>query len=579
MSECEECQVPILDGSREDYFRLRYAIDDKETWSLASSRIGNAIAMTEDANFRQTWADKFSAIIRNFYFIPGGRIIRNAGLAQGMLINCFVLGVDDNRQSIGQLFHDVFVVSTTGGGIGTNYSDLRPKGDEIKGKGGHSSGPVSFMKVDDEICSTVEIGGQRRAARIGILSCEHPDIELFINTKVKEGELSHFNVSVGITNDFIKAVKKNKDWELKFRNTVYKVIKARALWDMMVKSAWECADPGFINLDNIKDMNPTYYCEDIEACNPCGEIILPRYGSCCLGSINLSNMYNPITNNVHWTRLKDTITTAVRFLDNVLDTTYYPLEDIELVSKSSRRIGLGIMGLHYLLLKIGIKRYGSDESLEFMDNLFNHFRDYAYLASIELAKEKGAFQKFDVVKYMEGMFAKGLPRRVSSKLKQYGIRNGAILSMPPTGTTSLVAGVSSGIEPIFSPIHTRKYNTGKKDDKVVMKEKLDVDRLFLQFIKEGKDTSHFVGASDITPSEHMEVQATCQKYVDNSISKTINMKKDYSKEKLSELLLEHLPHIKGTTLYRESCKGMEVLTPVDHTKMKKEEIIAIAEKK
>jgi ribonucleoside-diphosphate reductase alpha chain len=347
---------------------------------------------------------------------------------------------------------------------------------------------------------------------------------------------------------------------------------------MMINNAWKCADPGFVNLDYMRRMNPTYYYEDIEAPNPCAELPLPRNGCCDLGSINLSNMYNPITNSVHWTRLKDTIYTAVRFLDNVLDVTYYPLDEIELVAKASRRIGLGIMGLHYLLLKMGIKRYGSDESLEFMDDLFNKFRDYAYLASIELAGERGAFQNFDMQKYLEGEFAQGLPRRVLSKLKQHGIRNGAVVSMPPTGTTSLIAGVSSGIEPIFSPVHKRKYNVGIKDDKPVMKERLEVDRLFLQYIKEDKDTSHFVGAYDITPEEHMMVQATCQKYVDNSISKTINMRKDYPKEKLSELLLEHLPHIKGTTLYREGCKGMEIYTPVDHTKLSKEEIINIAEK-
>jgi ribonucleoside-diphosphate reductase alpha chain len=362
-------------------------------------------------------------------------------------------------------------------------------------------------------------------------------------------------------------------WSLKFGNKEDKGIRARELWDMMVESAWKCGDPGFVNLDNIRDMNPTYYCETIEATNPCGEIILPRYGSCCLGSINLNEMYCERTNSVDWDRLKETINVAVRFLDDVLDVTYYPLPEIELTSTASRRIGLGIMGLHYLLLKMGIKKYGSDESLEVMDDLFNKFRDYAYLASIELAKEKGAFGKFDLQKYLEGEFAKGLPRRVISKLKKVGIRNGAVLSMPPTGTTSLVAGVSSGIESIFAPVHIRKYNSGSKNGKPVMKDSYEVDRLFKQFVEEDKDTSHFVGAYEVTPDEHMEVQATCQKYVDNSISKTINMKHNYSKEQLSELLLEHLPHIKGTTLYREGCKGTEILTPIDHTKMSKEKIL------
>lgn len=529
--------------------------------------------MAEDAKDQAKWAEKFASVMRTFRFIPGGRVIRNAGRKKGMMINCFVLGVDDYTKSIGDLYGEAFEVSSTGGGVGINWSRIRPDGDTIQGKGGKASGPVSFMYALDGIAQTVESGGQRRAAFIAILSCEHPEIEKFIKTKVVDGKLSHFNISVGITNEFIRAVKKNKNWSLRFGTKEYKVVKARELWNMMVESAWKCGDPGFVNLDNIRDMNPTSYCEEIEATNPCGEIILPRYGSCCLGSVNLSEMYCERTNSVDWERLKDTITTAVRFLDDVLDVTHYPLPQIEITSTSSRRIGLGIMGLHYLLLKMGIKRYGSDESLEVMDDLFNKFRDYAYLASIELAKEKGAFSKFDLHRYLEGDFAKRLPHRVLAKLKKHGIRNGAVLSMPPTGTTSLVAGVSSGIEAIFAPVHKRMFNAGSKDGKPVMKSTLEVDRLYRQFLESGKDTSHFLGAYDITPYEHMEVQATCQKYVDNSISKTINMGSKFPVEKLSELLLEHLPSIKGTTLYRQGSKGQEILIPVDHTKMTKEQIL------
>jgi ribonucleoside-diphosphate reductase alpha chain len=572
--ECEECEIG-LGGTREEIFKLRYAINKDETWDEASVRVGNVVSMAEVDEVRKEWASRFTEIIKNMYFIPGGRILRNAGRKKGMLINCYILGVDDNRESIGQLWNDFFVVSGTGGGVGTNWSDVRPIGDSVMGAGGVSSGVLSFMKVKDSVAEVVKIGGSRRAAGLDLLGCRHPEIFSFIEAKVKEGELANSNISVGVTHDFIRAIKKNKEWDLRFGNKNYKTIKARKLWDFIIHNAWTCGDPGLVNLDNMVNLNPTYYFETVEAPNPCGEVPAPRNGCCDLGSINLSELYNVVTNSVNWTRLKETIFTAVRFLDNVLDITYYPLKKIEVVSISTRRIGMGVMGLHYLLLKMGIKNYGSDESLEFMDELFNKIRDYAYLASIELAQEKGTFEKFDMDKYMEGAFVKTLPRRVTSKLKKYGIRNGAILSMPPTGTTALVAGVSQGLEAIFSPVYKRKFNVEDKHGKSKVKEVLEVGNLCREFVREGKDTSHFIGAYQISPWEHMEVQTTCQKYVDNSISKTINMRKDFPKEELSELLLEHLPEIKGTTLYREGSKGMEILVPVDHSKMRGEEILKI----
>jgi ribonucleoside-diphosphate reductase alpha chain len=574
MKNCEECDIG-LGGTQEEIFKLRYAFDETETWKGLSERVGGVISLAEPEEVRGEWAARFIETINNMYFIPAGRIIKNAGRKKGMLINCYVLGVDDNRESIGLLWNEFFVLSGTGGGVGTNWSNVRPIGDAVKGAGGVSSGVMSFVKVKNVVAGTVKIGGQRRAAGLDLLRCDHPEIFDFIKAKVKEGELENSNISVGITNEFIDAVKKNKDWHLRFGNKIYKTVKAKKLWDFIISNAWKCGDPGLVNLDNMTGSNPTYYCETIEAPNPCGEVPLSRYTCCDLGSINLSEHYNPVTNNVNWTRLNDTICTAVRFLDNVLDVTCYPLKQIEMASLSTRKIGLGVMGLHYLLLKMGIKDYGSDESLEFMDELFNKIRDYAYLASIDLAKEKGAFEKFDMQKYLKGTFVKTLPRRVTSKLKEYGIRNGAVLSMPPTGTTSLVAGVSQGLESIFAPVYKRKFNAGEKDGKTKMREILVVDNLFRQFVSEGKDTSHFIGAYQISPWEHMEVQTTCQKYVDNSISKTINMRRDFPKKDLSKLLLEHLPEIKGTTLYREGCKGTEILVPVDHTKMTKEEILNI----
>jgi ribonucleoside-diphosphate reductase alpha chain len=576
-ARCEECEAPLL-GSREEIFNLRYAMTDSETWPEACDRTAKAVAAAENGGGSDEVAASFSEVMRNFYFIPGGRIVRNAGRKKGMMINCFVLPVDDNIESIGTLYKEALIVSATGGGVGVNFSNLRPDGEAIIGKGGFSSGAVSFIEALDAIAETVESGGQRRAAFIGILRCNHPEIYKFIQAKVEEHKLGHFNISVGLTNEFLKAVKKNKPWELKFGNKVYDTVQARDLWDMLIHNAYTCGDPGMVNLDNLVNLNPLWYCEEILSTNPCGEIPLPGYGSCDLGSINLSEMYDPLTNGVNWNRLEEVVNIAVRLLDDVLDVTYYPLKDIELVTTASRRIGLGVMGLHYLLLKMGIERYGSDESLKFMDELFFKMRDFAYLASIKLAEEKGPFQKFDMTKYLEGAFAKTLPRRVTRELKKHGIRNGALLSMPPTGTTSIVAGVSPSLEPIFSPIFKRKFNVRKENGAKDMKEAVEVDPLFLEFTEQGRDTSHFVGAYEIGPELHMEVQTTIQKYVDNSISKTINMRKDYPQENLSELLLEHAPEIKGTTLYREGCKGLEILTVVDHTNLTREDILKMSQK-
>jgi ribonucleoside-diphosphate reductase alpha chain len=570
MPSCSDidCQVEItdsaaLEGYRNEIFKLRYAYTPDETWAQACERTANFVGVAENGSEdRERWVNSFAEIIRKFWFIPGGRIMRNAGRKHGMMINCFGLGVDDNTKSIGQLFDEVFNVSSSGGGVGINFSNLRPKGDPIMGKGGFSSGAVSFMGVVDSIAQTVESGGQRRAALMGILRCDHPEIFEFINGKLTEGKLSHFNISVGITDEFLKAVKKNKDFDLKFGNKVYKTIKARELWDLIVHNAWTCAEPGLINLDNLKNFNPLSYCEDINTTNPCGELPLPRYGACCLGSINLSEMYNKNKNEVDWIKLKNVIEIAVRFLDDVIDVTIYPVKDIELTATASRRIGLGVMGLHYLLLKLGIKRYGSDESLEFIDSLMSKIRDYAYLASINLAKEKGPFQKFDKARYMEGLFVKGLPHRVRRELEKYGIRNGAVLSIPPTGTTSIVAGVSSGLEPIFAPVYKRKYNSASKEGGKVIKEVEEYDVLYKEFKDNGKDVSHFVGANDISPWEHMQVQCTAQKYVDSAISKTINMKNDFPEQELGELLLENLPYIKGVTLYRDGSRGEAPLTLV-----------------
>jgi ribonucleoside-diphosphate reductase alpha chain len=577
---CEECsdisthlsEHRDLKGLRDNIFKLRYAANDRELWSQCSERVAAAISSIEPNGKRQKWFNDFFTVLRDFHFIPGGRILRNAGKNKGMLLNCFGLGVEDNIDSIGQLIKDALVISKYGGGIGFECSQLRPEGAPLVSQGNNSfsSGVISFVDVVDYALNTIKGGGDRRAAGLTFMGVWHPEIYNFIGSKVKEGKLANFNISVGITNDFIQAVKKDKDWDLTFTNKVYKTVKARDLWNHIIQNAWKCGDPGLLNLDNIYAYNPLYYCETSLTPNPCGELLFPPYNACDLGCINLVKIYDK-EKGVVWKLLKRIVYIAVRFLDNVLDVTHYPMEQIERNARSTRRIGLGVMGLHYLMLRMGINDYGSKDSIEFMEELLSRIRNYAYEASIELAKEKGAFEKFEAGAYLDGAFCKTLPRRIRKDIELHGLRNATLLSMPPTGTTSLVAGVSQGIEPIFNPIYKRKYYEASKKKQVV-----EMDALFKEFVLNGQDTKHFIGAYDISPEKHMEVQVTAQQYVDNSISKTINLKKDFPAEKLSKILLDHIQEVKGVTIYREGSKGEEILIPCDY-KLSKDKLRKLAE--
>ncbi len=578
---CEECDdlgcsisdKKELSGLREAIFKLRYAFNDHETWEECSLRVAKSISSIESNGKRSNIESEFHAMLVKQHFIPGGRILRNAGKNKGMLLNCFGLGVEDNIDSIGQLIKDALVISKYGGGIGFECSSLRPEGDILQSQGNNSfsSGVISFVDVVDYALNTIKGGGDRRAAGLTFMGVWHPEIYKFIGSKVKEGKLSNFNISVGITNAFIQAVKKNKDWDLTFNNKVYKTVKARELWDHLIQNAWKCGDPGLLNLDNIYDFNPLYYCETYLTPNPCSEILFPPYNACDLGCVNLVSIYDHTKKDINWKLLKEIVYIAVRFLDNVLDITHYPLRIIETNARSTRRIGLGVMGLHYLMLQMGINDYGSKDSIEFMEGLLTKFRNYAYEASIELSKERGPFEKFEAGPYLDGSFARTLPRRIRKDIELHGLRNGTLLSMPPTGTTSLVAGVSQGIEPIFHPIYKRKYYEGGRKKQVT-----EMDTLFKQFIMNGDDVRHFVGAYDIPPEKHMEVQVTAQQYVDNSISKTINIKKDFPVDKLSKILLDHIQEVKGVTVYREGSKGEEILTPCDY-KLPKEKLRKLAE--
>jgi ribonucleoside-diphosphate reductase alpha chain len=349
------------------------------------------------------------------------------------------------------------------------------------------------------------------------------------------------------------------DWRDTFEAIGQNDIKASELWDLIWKNSVESGDPGVYNIDLANKYTNVSYFETLDATNPCGEISLPSYGNCCLGNINLSNMYDEDIGGVDWKRLARSVRTGVRFLDNVLTINTFPTEDCKLVGHRSRRIGLGVMGLHYLLIKLGIK-YGSEKCLEFLDRLFSTIRDEAYKQSIYLARDKAPFPEFEYKKYLSEEYSRNLPARIRMLIKRYGIRNAVLLTIPPTGTISMLMGVSSGIEPIFSAMYHRRWRHNN-----IWKDKLVVDPLFNQYYREKRDLTNFVGAYDVSPEDHIKVQATIQRYIDSCISKTINLPNTATTEDVKTFALDYAPYLKGLTVYRAGSYGEEPLVSIPLT--------------
>lgn len=597
-----------LTGLQKEIFLKRYAMNDETEWNECADRVSSTISQIEINGKRDEWNDKFYQAMIEGDFMPGGRILFGAGRNKFNMLNCYRLHSSDSVSSIAKMIADTYSISCGGGGIGFNFSDIRPKGDNIQDIKWSAPGAVSVMKMINEIGHHVRSGGSRRTALIAILNVTHPDILEFLEVKLNLNELTNFNISIGITNDFLDAVKKNKSWHFIFNGRTYKIyeltrstkenvvkirvpalseddalgratnhyrisqddvfsdikevdFKARDIWDTMVINSWKSGDPGIYNIDLANSHTNVSYFEDLSCSNPCGEINLPPYGNCCLGHVNLSNMYDETKKDVDWKKFAKTIRTGIRFLDNVLTVNHYPIPECREVGERSRRIGLGIVGLHYLLIKLGY-RYGDQKCLEFLDRLFATFRNEAYLASIELAKEKGSFPAFNVEKYSQESFFKQLPPRIQKAIKEFGIRNAVMLTIAPTGTTSMVLGVSSGIEPIFAPIYTRHFRDGN-----IWREEIVVDKLFAQYYNNKENLSHFCGAYDVSVEEHLAVQATIQKYIDSAISKTTNLPNNYPVDKLSEVILNYAQYVKGFTIYRAGSKGTEPLEPIDISKV------------
>jgi ribonucleoside-diphosphate reductase alpha chain len=538
-------------GFSEKIFRDRYSFTDTETWQEACIRVASQMALAETPAKQACYRNKFYDILSSNLFVPGGRIWYNSGRPNPQLLNCFVLNPNkDSKEGWGESAYNLIVTSMTGGGCGDDFSDVRPRGATIAGQRGAAPGAVELMRLLDGCAGPIRAGGQRRVALMFSLDLSHPDIEEFLSAKLVKGELTHANVSVRSrhTKAFIKAVKDDGEIELHWKGQYKRQIKARSLWDVIVKNAYNSAEPGFLNWELIEHESNIYYIEELVTTNPCGEIALEAFGNCCLGHIVLSRFVEE--GEINYAKLGDTIRLGVRFLDNALSVNHFPLIKMQDNAKNLRRIGLGTTALADTLALLGY-RYGSEEGNKFVDKLYRFISKAAYEASVLLAVEKGAFPLCNPLKHVESGFMKRMPSKTKSLVLEHGIRNCAILTQAPTGTVSILSeNCSSGIEPMFAPAYERRYWEGD-----ARKTELVFHPLFEKFMLEQKGVEHFVGTHDLTVRDHLEVQRIIQKHVDNAVSKTINLPHDYPMEDMEKLWLEYLPHLKGTTFYREKTRG------------------------
>ena len=528
--------------------------DIASTWA----RVALAAARAEAPDNQRKAALQFAAALAGHKFLPAGRILAGAGADRSVtLFNCFVMGaIPDSMDGIFSGLREAALTLQQGGGIGYDFSTLRPKGALVEGVGADASGPVSFMEVWDAMCRTIMSAGSRRGAMMATLACDHPDIEDFIDAKRESGRLTMFNLSVLVTDTFMEAVTRDADWDLKFDGKIYRTVKARELWDRITRATYEYAEPGVIFIDRINAQNNLGYCETIHATNPCGEQPLPPYGACLLGSINLAQLVkNPFGADaaLDEDELARLTTTAIRFLDDIIDVSRFPLPEQQAEAKAKRRIGLGVTGLADALIFCRT-RYGSAESIVLIERWLKVLSHAAYRASAELAKEKGAFPLFDAHEFLKRPHIMALPEDIRVQIAAHGIRNGLLTSIAPTGTISLFAGnVSSGIEPVFAYTYTRKI---LKADGTRIEEDVS-DYAYRKFrTLFGEDTAlpdYFVNAQELSPNEHLAVQAAAQKYIDSSISKTINVPVDISFEAFKDVY-RHAYEMgcKGCTTYRPS---------------------------
>lgn len=570
-----------LTGIRQNVFADRYAVKDEKGAPIEKTpeemwrRVAHAVAQVEPKAKRQEWEDKFYGAMQDFVFVPGGRILSGAGTGYKVTFyNCFVIpSPHDSRQGILKTLSQMVEIMSRGGGVGINLSSLRPRGARVTKVNGFSSGPCNWAELFSVATKDIiQQGGSRRGALMLMLWDWHPDIEEFITVKQDLSRINGANLSVCVSDAFMDAVKNDADWNLVFpdktdpdydtkwdgylpnwiamgkKTVIHKTLKARALWDLIAQAAWRSAEPGVVFMERYNKWFNNYYFEYVNCVNPCGEEGLPSWGVCNLCSINVAALVND-KGEMDYDRLAEVAKIGVRFQDDVIDADFYVFDEIRKVQQQGeRRIGLGTMGLGDALIKMKL-RYGSPESLPVIDKIYRTIRDAAYEASADIAKEKGAFPKIEIKKHLEAYFIKQLPERIKKKIKKYGVRNSVILQQAPTGTTSLLAGVSSGIEPVYEFEFIRRSRLGEH----ILRHPL-YEAWYEDFKKtSGREPTKeerpawFVSANDLTPEDHVFVQATIQKYVDASISKTVNAPNTHTVEDVKRLY---------TLAYEQGCKGI-----------------------
>ncbi len=543
-------------------------------------RIAKHIASVELTEEKRTlWTEKFRELMEDWKYVPGGRIFTGAGTGQNLTYyNCYVIpSPKDSRHGIFETLGQMAEIMSRGGGVGINVSSLRPRYAYVKGVNGRSSGSVSWASLYSFVTGLIEQGGSRRGALMLILNVWHPDVIDFINSKKEAGKITNANISVGITDDFMAAVKADKEWDLVFPDSSdsmyekewdgnlakwknlggkiikHKTVKAREIWNNIIESAWSSAEPGMYFIDRANYFSNSYYFAPLPSTNPCGEQPLPAWGVCNLGHVNLAKHINEDKTDVDWNKLKTTVQYAVRFQDNVVDSTPYFFKENFDQQMSERRVGMGTIGLADMMINLGV-RYGSPESTKFIDKIYQFIAITAYETSIELAREKGAFGRFDADKFLESGFMKGMPEYIRAQVKQYGIRNVTILTQAPTGTVGTMVGTSTGIEPYYSWTYFRKSRLGVHQEHI----KLAKDWMDKNPGKELPD--YFVTAMELSPEEHVRVQAAVQRWTDSAISKTCNAPHDYTIEQTKQLYeLMYDLGCKGGTIYRDGSRDEQIL--------------------
>ncbi|MFO7263545.1 MAG: adenosylcobalamin-dependent ribonucleoside-diphosphate reductase, partial [Bacillota bacterium] len=584
-------EVTAVDGDRVTV-RLR----NGETWTGAKElvtvaiettpeqmwkRLAKAIAAVEPTpEKRAEWTEKFEYLLQDWKLVPGGRIAAGAGASDELtLFNCYVIpSPHDSRGGIMKTLSQMTEIMARGGGVGINLSSLRPRRALVRGVNGSSSGAVSWGGLFSYTTGLIEQGGSRRGALMLMLNDWHPDLIEFITVKQRMDKMNNANLSVCISNAFMRAVKEDLDWELVFPDTsdpdydqvwdgdldkwkalgkkvdVYKVMKARDIWHTIIESAWKSAEPGVVFMEYYNQMSNSWYFNKIICTNPCGEQGLPAWGVCNLSALNLAKFVREDENDVDWDALGQAVEWAVRFLDNVIDATPYHFEENRQNQMNERRIGLGTMGLAEMLIRLKI-RYGSPESLKFLDKLYGFIAKKAYLASADLAAEKGPFPMFDAEKFLQSGFMRQMDEEVREAVRTKGMRNVTVLTQAPTGSTGTMVGTSTGIEPFYAFEYVRQSRLGK-------------DKQYVPIVKEWMEQhpgeplpDYFVTAMDLTAEEHIRVQAAIQRWVDSSISKTANAPADFTIEETKKLYeLAYELGCKGVTIYRDGSRDTQVLS-------------------